>query len=85
MSNIHEKNTKIKEFVKKHGIDILCGAGMLFSITTLCYACGYKAGARDTQASITRGIEKMWNANPGLEETMWNALTITTAKEVSKT
>lgn len=67
------KKNKIKELVKEHKMDILRGAGACAG-TLVIYSVGYAVGYRDSARAISKGIDKMWEANPELKNLMWEAL-----------
>lgn len=66
-------NNKIKEFAKEHKKGILIGTGVCVG-TFVVYTVGYAAGYKDATRAISRGIDKMWKANPELKELMWDAV-----------
>lgn len=71
------KKNKIKELVKEHKMDILRGVGACagtFGVCSVIYGVGYAVGYRDSARAISKGIDKMWEANPELKNLMWDAL-----------
>ena len=67
------KTNKIKELVKEHKMDILHGAGACVGCVVI-YSVGYAVGYRDNAHAVSKGIDKMWEANPELKNLMWDAL-----------
>lgn len=67
------KTNKIKELVKEHKMDILRGAGACVGCVII-YSVGYAVGYRDNARAVSKGIDKMWEANPELKNLMWDAL-----------
>ena len=67
------KKNKIKEFVKEHKTEILRGAVAGVG-SIVIYSVGYAVGHRDSARAISKGIDKMWEANPELKTLMWDAL-----------
>lgn len=67
------KKNKIKEFAKEHKMEILRGAGVCAG-TLVIYSVGYVVGHRDSARAISKGIAKLWEANPELMNLMWEAL-----------
>lgn len=71
------KKIKIKEIVKEHKMDIFRGVGVCVGTLGACsviYGVGYVTGYRDSARAISKGLDKMWEANPELKTMMWDAL-----------